>query len=127
METLLTIHRWYGYVLFLLVLLVAAMAFNRGRNAQEFSATPFSVTMVLIDIQVLLGAVYYVAQQAWEAGPMVAYVHPALMVAALGVGHAGLGRARREQMVQDAHRKVGRAMVLVVLLVGAGIGVATAS
>lgn len=127
METLLTVHRWYGYAVFAIALVVAAMAFNRGRNAQEFSATPFSLTMVLVDVQVLLGAIYYVAQQAWEAGPLVAYVHPALMVVALGIGHAGVGRARREQMVQDAHRKVGRALVLLVILMAAGIGVATAS
>ncbi|MDX1659123.1 MAG: hypothetical protein R3343_09920 [Nitriliruptorales bacterium] len=127
MDALLEVHRWAGYAVFLLVLWAAATAFRRGRNAQEFSPTPFVVTSVLLDIQVVLGIVLYGTEQYWEhPEPLIAYVHPAIMLLALVAAHLGVRSGRNEQMVQDAHRKVGRAMVGVLVLLAAGIGVASA-
>lgn len=125
-DTLYTIHRWSGYVVFLLVVLAAFAAFNRARNAQEFEPAVFSVTAILIDIQVLLGLALYGAGRYWEGdAPLVQYVHPAVMLVALVVAHVGLGRARREQMAADAHRLVGRWFVAAIVLLAVGIGIAT--
>lgn len=127
-ETLFTIHRWSGYAVFLVVVVVAFAAFNRARNAQAFEATLFSVTAALVDIQVLLGIALYGAGKYWEAdAPLVVYVHPLVMIAALGAVHLGLARARREQMAADAHRTVGRRFVVAIVLLVIGIGVASAT
>jgi heme A synthase len=122
-ETLFLVHRWLGYGVFLLLVAVAVVAFNRAKNGQEFSATPFSSSMVLVDIQVVIGLIFFTLAGAWEFDPAVAYVHPAVMLAALGVGHAGVGRARREQMAADAYRKVGRMLVIATVLLLIGIGI----
>ena len=128
MDVLFDVHRWAGYVVFLIVLWATATAFARGRNAQDFSPTPFVVSAVLLDIQVLLGLVLYGMEQYWESPEaMVAYVHPAIMIVALVVAHLGVRSGRNEQMVQDAHSKVGRAFVVVLVLLAAGIGVASAA
>lgn len=125
-DTLFTIHRVSGYAVFVLVLVVSFAAFNRARNAQEFEPGLFSVTAILVDIQVLLGLALYGSGQYWEGdAPLVQYVHPAVMLAALAAAHIGLGRARREQMAADAHRLVGRWFIAAVVLLAAGIGVAT--
>lgn len=127
-ETLFTIHRWSGYVVFLVVVVAAFAAFNRARNAQAFEATLFSATAVLVDIQVLLGLALYGAGKYWEVdAPLVAYVHPLVMIAALATAHIGLARARREQMAADAHRLVGRWFVIAIVLLVVGIGVASAA
>lgn len=125
-DTLYSIHRWTGYLVFVVVLVATYAAFNRARNAQEFEGTPFSITAVLVDLQVLLGVALYGSGQYWEGdAPLVQYVHPVLMLLALAAAHIGLGRARREQMAADAHRLVGRWLVAAVVLLAAGIGVAT--
>ena len=127
-ETLLTIHRWSGYVVFLVVVAAAFAAFNRARNAQAFEAPVFSVTAVLVDIQVLLGLALYGTGQYWEVdAPLVAYVHPLVMLGALVSAHIGLARARREQMAAEAHRLVGRWFVIAIVLLVIGIGVASAA
>lgn len=127
-DTLFTIHRISGYVVFVVVLIAAFAAFNRARNAQAFEAAVFSVTAVLLDIQVLLGIALYGSGQYWEGdAPLIQYVHPIVMLVALVAAHVGLGRARREQMAADAHRLVGRWFVIATVLVAAGIGLASAA
>lgn len=121
-DTLFEIHRGLGYVVFLVVLAVAVLAFNRAKNGQEFAARPFSIAMILLDVQVAVGVLFYVVAGAWELDAIGAYVHPVLMLAALGIGHAGLGGARREQMAADAYRKVGRMLVFSTVLIVLGIG-----
>lgn len=127
-ETLVSIHRWSGYVVFLVVLVAVVIAFNRAKNAQEFEAGAFSVTAILLDVQVTLGLILYGVGQYWSGdAPLVQYVHPVVMLAALGVAHAGLGGARKEQMAVDAHRKVGRMFAIATALLVVGIGVASAA
>jgi putative copper export protein len=122
------IHGWTGYVVFVVVIAVAVMAFNRAKNAQEFEDTPFKVAAILLDLQVLLGLVVYGVGQYWSGDePLIQYVHPVVMLLALGLAHAGLGGARKEQMAADAHRKVGRMLLIAVVLLIAGIGVASAA
>lgn len=128
MSTLATVHQYLGYALVVVVLVVVPMAYNRAKNAQEFSATPFSLTAVLLDVQVLLGLIVYGVGQYWEGdSALLMYVHPVLMLLALGVAHAGVAGARREQMAADAHRKVGRMLAIALVLVVAGVGVASAA
>jgi hypothetical protein len=127
-DTLIAIHPWIGYAVFLLALIATLIAFARAKSGREFEPGTFVLTMVAIDIQVLLGIVLYGVGQYWEADQaLLAYVHPLLALAALGVGHAGIGRARREPMAADAYRTVGRALIVVLVLVTAAIGVSTAA
>lgn len=127
MSTVLSIHRGLGYVVFVLVVVAAVLAFNRAKNGQEFSAGIFSITMILMDIQLTIGLIGYGLDKFWEADAMIAYVHPIVMLAALGVGHAGLGKARKEQMAADAYRTVGRMFAISAVLLTIGIGVASAA
>lgn len=126
MSVLQTIHPYLGYLVFVAVLVVAIAAFRRARDSREFERRPYALAMVALDIQVTLGLVLYVWGSYWEARPEIAYLHPVLSFAALGVGHALLGRATRTQMAVDAHRMVGRGLLIALLLVLAAIGVASA-
>ncbi|MBW3618852.1 MAG: hypothetical protein KY461_01290 [Actinobacteria bacterium] len=121
-DMLFEIHRGLGYVAFVVVLVASVMAFNRAKNGQEFSDGMPKAAVILLDIQVLVGVVFYVLGEGWEAEPVVALVHPLVNVAAVGLAHAGLGRARREQMALDAHRTVGRALAVAMVLLLVGIG-----
>jgi heme A synthase len=125
-DTLFEIHRGVGYVVALVVLVSALMAFSRAKDAREFSKGPYVGAMVLVDIQVLLGLVLYGVDGYWEADAMIAYVHPLLALGALGAGHALVGRARKQQMAVEAHRTAGRGLVIAFVLVLAAVVVATA-
>lgn len=120
------VHQWLGYLVSVVVLGAALVAFRKAKEAAEFRPGPYALAMVLLDLHVTLGIVLYGAGQYWNARPEVAYVHPVLAFAALGVGHALLSRARSTQMAVDAHRTAGRGLVFALLLVLAAIGVASA-
>jgi hypothetical protein len=123
LELLTTIHQYVGYAIVLVVLVVAGMGFGRAKDAREFTAGPYSLAAVLLDIQVLAGLIVYAVGSYWEhPSPLVAYVHPALALLALGTVHMGLKRARRQQMAVDGHRGAARALVLALVLIVAAIG-----
>lgn len=125
-QALFDIHQWVGYLVSVVVLVAAVMAFSRAKDAREFSKGPYVGAMVLLDVQVLIGLILYGVDGYWEAGPMIAYVHPLLALGALGAGHALVGRAKKQQMAVEAHRTAGRGLVIAFVLVLAAIGVASA-
>jgi hypothetical protein len=128
-EFLATVHPWLGYLASVVVLVAALAAFRRAKDAVEYNGGPFSGAMVLLDIVVTIGIVLYAVGGYWDAelvGVGIAYVHPVLALLALGVGHALLGRARKQRMAVDAHRTAGRGLLLALVLVLAAIGVASA-
>lgn len=115
-----TIHSYLGYLV-VAVVLVAAIIARRATDGPPVSRSTSS-TMILLDVHVTLGLVLYVAGSYWTLGgsdPLLAYAHPALALAALGVGHAGLARARRSGSSSVAAGGLLGAFVLVVAAVGA--------
>lgn len=125
-EFLQNVHPWLGYVVTVVVLASALLGSKRAKDAKEFEPGPYAGPMVLLDIHVTLGIVLYVVGGYWDARPEIAYLHPAFALAALGVGHAFLGRARKQQMAADAHRTAARGLLIALALVVVAIGVASA-
>lgn len=120
------IHTWSGYVVFLVVLASAVSAYSRAKYAREFIPRPYVIALVLLDIQVLLGFAVYATGGYWDARPEIAYLHPALALAALGSGHMLLRAAKATTNASDAHRQAGKALIVAIVLVTAAIGVASA-
>lgn len=120
------VHPWFGYGVSLIVLIVAMIGLGRAKDAREFTSGAYAAAMVLLDIQVLLGIVLYSVSASWDARPEIAYIHPIIGLAALGVGHALLGRARKQQMAVDAHRTAARGLLIAFVLVLLSIGIASA-
>jgi hypothetical protein len=124
-ETLFTVHQITGYLVSVAVLVTAVVAFGRAKNGQEFSSGLYRAVYAVLIVQVVVGLILYGVDGYWEAAPLIAYVHPLLAIAALGVGQALLGRARKTRMAVDAHRLAGRGLVLSFVLILAAIGVAS--
>lgn len=125
MSNLLLVHQWTGYLVSVIVLVVAVIAFGRAKDSREFEPGLYRLTYVLLSLQVLIGLALYGLDGYWTAAPLVAYIHPLLAIAALGAGQALLGRARKTQMAADAHRLAGRGLVVTFVLVLAAIGAAS--
>jgi hypothetical protein len=124
-QTLLVVHQWTGYLVTVLVLLAAFVAFGRAKDAREFEPGLFRAVFALMALQIVLGLVLYAVDGYWDAPPLIAYVHPALAVLAIGIGQMLLGRARKTQMAVDAHRLAGRGLLLSFVFVVAAVGVAS--
>lgn len=114
--TLQLIHSNLGYVVFLVVLVATFLAFRTAQGAAPVSRLS-SLTMVLLDIHTSVGIVFYVVGGWWSAGLLQSVVHPVLAIAALAVGHIGLGRARRENAPRQAAIGLAGALVLVTLAI----------
>jgi heme A synthase len=115
-DTLQLIHSNLGYLVFLVVLVATFLAFRTPQGAAPVSRLS-SLTMVLLDIHVTVGIVFYVVGGWWSAALLKSVAHPVLAIAALAIGHIGLGRARRENSPRQAAVGLAGALVLVTLAI----------
>jgi hypothetical protein len=51
--------------------------------------------VIVVDVQVLLGIIIWLFDSGWDQGFFFAVLHPLMMLAALGIAHMGLVRARK--------------------------------
>ena len=93
-DILLTVHGYLGYALYVVLLVAVVLAFRQAPSAAPVSRVS-SLTMVALDIHVTLGIVIYIMGAWWASTFLMAVAHPVLAIAALGVGHAAIARARR--------------------------------
>jgi hypothetical protein len=99
-DTLVTIHSIWRWLV--LVGLVVALVYGFSRPAgtaplDKSAAQPFTFALVMLDIQVLIGLLVWIAAGGWELDVFRAWIHPAGMLVALGVGHAVVGRAKKSR------------------------------
>jgi heme A synthase len=117
-DALQLIHTNVGYLVYLVLLVATLLAFRTSEGGPPVSR--FSVlTMVLLDIHVTVGIIFYLTGGWYNANVLIAVVHPLLAIAALGAGHVGIGRARRENNPRLASRGLAAALILVTAAIGA--------
>lgn len=97
METLVTVHSAFRWVVLVAIVGAAGLAFaRRGAVWAEGADRPFVITSILFDIQLAIGIVLWIGTRAWDDNVFIAAIHPVGMLAAAGVLHAFIGRARKE-------------------------------
>lgn len=115
-------HMWWQYVVLLAVVVSLVFAF-RSAMMDSTAETVYRVTAVAVDIQVALGIVVWLSTSAWNLSFMQAWIHPIVGLAALGVLHAFIGRARKGHP-EVANRTVRTGLIIAIVLVVAAIGIA---
>ncbi len=111
------IHTNAGYIIYVVLLVATFLSFRSVEGRPPVSRLS-SITMVLLDIHVTLGIVLYLTGGWYGANFLIAVAHPVLAIAALGAGHVGLGRARRENDPRNAAKGLAAALVLVTAAIG---------
>ena len=119
-------HRWLGYLTFLLVLGSVVFAFTRARAGVAYEDGFPRIVGLVLALQVVYGLVLYGVGGYWDAAPMLAYVHPVLMVGAVGLGGVATSRARDAAGDAASWQAITRFHGLALVAVLAGIGVASA-
>lgn len=96
METVFMLHsHWRWIVLLAAVLALVGSVVGRSNSRAGWASKMGLFYTIALDLQVLFGLILYVMEGAWSANAFIAYVHPVVMLAALGVAHVGRGRDRR--------------------------------
>lgn len=116
-----TAHQYWQYVTLLAV--VVSLIFSFQPLMSSTAERAYRLTAVAVDIQVALGIVLWLAASGWNLGFMQGWLHPIIGLAALGVLHAFVGRARKAHP-EVAQRTFRTGMIIALVLVVAAIGIA---
>ena len=97
-ETLVTIHSIWRWLV--LVGLIAALVYGFTRSSDtppldKSTGRPFSFALMILDIQILIGLLVWIAGSGWQLNVFLAWIHPVGMILALGLGHVLVGRATK--------------------------------
>ena len=95
MDIIIDIHSWLRWLVLLALIGGAGIGFVRNGRGEPWQEGFFSLAVIVIDVQVLLGIIIWVFNSGWDAGFFFAVLHPLLMLGALAIAHIGLVRARR--------------------------------
>jgi heme A synthase len=121
-DFLISAHSGWQYVALVALLVSLFLAF-RTTEMTSAAETSYRVTSVAVDIQVALGIAVWIATSAWSQEFLQAWVHPISGLAAIGVLHAFIGRARKADPA-TANRIARNGLIITVILVVAAIGIA---
>jgi hypothetical protein len=93
---------------------IAAILLARRRGGWDRTAHFWTqVYAWLLGLQSVIGIVLWVDERRWEGGDtFLSFIHPAVMLVAVGVAHGGLAHAYRQQDPQETNR---RALTIVVI------------
>ncbi len=109
-ELLVNIHsywRWLALLLILAVIVLGVMAATGSRRWDSSSDRIVFFYTLALDIQVVIGLVVWLLQQRWTTSSLyLSWLHPLLMLVAVGVAHVARARGRKAKTSQDKGRQV---------------------
>src|SRR5829696_1291590 len=99
MEWLVTFHSIWRWVVLLVGVGAIVLAVMSAIGSRPWNGTSdrFSLFFTIaMDIELLVGAVLWIVENRWDgADPLLSFVHPLLMIAAVALAHVGRARADR--------------------------------
>jgi hypothetical protein len=124
MDTLVDVHgllRWVVLAAAVAALAVGLMGWIGSGTSEKLGRQVMLAYAVVLDVQVLVGAVIWVAERRWAGGGRLFQLeHPIIMLLALAIAHVAAARARRSSAPIEAARvrTIGAAVSLGLILVG---------
>jgi hypothetical protein len=114
-DSIVTLHvvvRW----LILVSAVAAIVAILMARRGAGWNTTAHFWTQAyawLMGIQSIIGVALWLSEDRWEGGNVfLSFIHPAVMLVAVGIAHGGLAHAYRQQ---DPQRTSRQALITVVV------------
>jgi len=94
-DIIIDIHSWLRWLVLLALIGGAGIGFVRNSRGEPWQEGFFSLAVIVVDVQVLLGIIIWIFNSGWDQGFFFAVLHPLMMLAAVAVAHIGLVRARK--------------------------------
>ena len=95
MQTLVTIHSWTRWVVLAALIAGVVVGLLRYRARVEWNPSFYQLMVMVVDIQVAIGAVLWIFYDGWNRNFFFSVLHPVAMLLALGVAHAGFTIAKK--------------------------------
>jgi hypothetical protein len=122
-DTLVTIHSIWRWLVLVGLVVALVYGFSRSSDApalEKSTARPFTFALILLDVQVLIGLLVWIAGSGWDLDVFRAWIHPVGMLIALGIGHAVVGRAAKSGR-PSAYRTAAYGLLATLAIVAATI------
>ena len=119
-DFLLNAHSGWQYVTLLGVLVALGLSFTAVMTPSKLQI--YRLTAVAVDIQVALGIVLWLDVSGWSLGFVQGWLHPLAGLAALGVLHAFVARAKSAS-AKEGNRVVRTGLIIATVLVVTAIGI----
>ena len=100
MEFFIEVHSIFRWVVLLTAVVAGAFAILAAAGARPWDAIAERLSFLFplaMDIQVLIGLVVWIFGAAWAGDTFLAWIHPALMLVAVGLAHVGRARSERAE------------------------------
>ena len=128
MDVLVNVHsvfRWVVLIVAIGAIVLALLSAVRSRPWDRVAERFSFFYPLAMDIQVLIGLVVWVLGSRWTGDTFLGWIHPALMLAAVGLAH--VGRARSERAPGDAAKGQQAAIFFGLSLLVVLVAIPTAS
>ncbi len=119
METLVTVHSWVRWLVLGALLAGAVSGLDRYRRRVDWKSSLFQVGVMTIDVQVSIGVVIWIYDDAWSETFFFKVVHPSFMLTALAVAHLGMALAGRRADLRSNLIAGGSFAAALALIIGA--------
>jgi small basic protein len=119
LQTLVTIHSWTRWLVLVALLAGIAVGVLRYRAGREWSPYIYQPVVMVVDIQVAIGAVIWSFYDGWNRGFFFAVLHPMTMLLALAVAHVGYAIANKRDDARSWLIAGGASLVSLALIIGA--------
>lgn len=120
METLVEVHSGVRWLVLLALLAGAVVGIYRARVGASWEPGVFQIGVIALDIQVLIGIVIWIIDDAWSETFFYKIIHPGFMLIALAVAHVGLVLAKRRND-DRSNMLAGGSFILALVLITAAI------
>ena len=113
-----SVLRWVVLLIALGAIILAVMAATGSRPWDALSDRAGMFFTIAMDVQVLIGVILWALEARWSGqDPALSWLHPLLMVGAVGLAHVGRARSDRAASAAVRGRQAALFFGLSVLLV----------
>jgi len=119
-ETLVEVHSGVRWLVLLALLAGAVVGIYRARTGAAWESGLFQIGVIALDVQVLIGIVIWIVDDAWSETFFYKIIHPGVMLVALAVAHVGLVLAKRRDD-DRSNMLTGGSFILALVMITAAI------
>ncbi len=119
MQQLVTIHSWTRWLVLVALGAGIVLGVVRFRRKRDWSPHYYQLMVMVVDIQVAIGAAIWLFYDGWRRGFFYSVLHPVSMLIALSVAHIGFAFAKRRAEMRSWLLMAGASAVALALIIAA--------